>query len=79
MAPKRIIGVRMHSGTEWHVPGEAPNRDTLCGVNANDGARGHTGTVPAMRTQKVTCVECRDMALLAKSHISASAPTEYMA
>jgi hypothetical protein len=57
---KNVIGVMVDNAVEWHavngIPG--PDAHTLCGVDADDSAIGHYGTVKAPRGQKITCQEC---------------------
>lgn len=53
------IGVLIDGSETWHAPAVSGNGyDTLCGIDANDPAIGHGGTIPTKRGQKITCLEC---------------------
>jgi hypothetical protein len=56
----KVIGVKVGDEVEWHAANgvAGPDHDTLCGVDANDSAVGHFGTVEAKRGQKIDCQEC---------------------
>jgi hypothetical protein len=56
----KIIGVVIDGETSWHAAnvGTGPDYATLCGIDPDDPAIGHTGTVEPKRGQKITCQEC---------------------
>jgi hypothetical protein len=56
----KAVGVTIDDKVEWHAPGVGgSDHDTLCGIDANDPAIGHTGVVSATRGQKIDCEQCR--------------------
>lgn len=56
----KAVGVVIDEQVEWHAPGAGgTDHDTLCGIDANDSAIGHGGTVQAKRGQKIECAQCR--------------------
>ncbi len=57
----KAIGVDISGVVEWHVKGNTLDYNTLCGLDANDPAIGHNGTVEPKRGQKITCEECKNM------------------
>lgn len=61
----KAIGVVIHGTVEWHVPNVSgtTDHDTLCGIDTNDPAIGHDGTVGAKRGQKITCKTCQNIVL----------------
>lgn len=57
----KIIGVDQEGEVIWHARGVMNDYDTLCGIDANDPAIDHNGTVEAKRGQKITCDLCRSI------------------
>lgn len=56
----KAVGVVIDGVLGWHAGGPGvTDHDTLCGVDANDPAIGHTGVVVAKRGQKITCATCK--------------------
>lgn len=57
---KKVVGVEVDGVLTWHAVGVGPtDHDTLCGIDANDPAIGHTGSVEARRGQKIDCRQCK--------------------
>ena len=55
----KAVGVVIDGEASWHAPGVFDDYATLCGIDANDPAIGHQGTVEPKRGQKVECRTCK--------------------
>lgn len=62
MMSKKIVGVSVDGETQWHAVNIGPtDHHTMCGIDADDPAIGHAGTVTAPRGQKIDCEQCLTM------------------
>jgi hypothetical protein len=55
----KAIGVVIDGETQWHARGVFDDYDTLCGIDSNDPAIGHQGTMEPLRGQKIDCITCK--------------------
>jgi hypothetical protein len=59
MSINRVVGVTIDGELSWHAANHGPtDHHTLCGIDADDPAIGHTGSIRPPRGQKITCVGC---------------------
>jgi hypothetical protein len=62
------VAVKTAEGIIVHCRCGYGDYDTLCGIDSNDPAIGHFGTVPVAINTKIDCSACKSIFAAAKSY-----------
>jgi hypothetical protein len=70
VGPRRIarVAVKTDEGISVHCQAGHGDWDTLCGIDSNDPAIGHFGTVPVACNTKIDCLACRNIWAMARNY-----------